>query len=164
MRPMFRPIAALLLLAACTQAPAAPSPAERAAAEAAGAALVQEWAATGSEGRWDDLTALYGDLPGFTWVEQGEIRYADHAAIAAGVAQARDSGLSVRTSVSDVQATALAADAATVRANVSIVFGDPTTGGFAFNGILTGVAVERDGRWVFLQGHLSAPQPRTAPE
>lgn len=158
MIPLFRPIAALLLLAACAQ-PAEPSQAELSAAETGAVALVNAWAATGSEGRWDDLVALYGDVPGFTWVEQGEIRYADHAAIAAGVAQARDSGLTVTTTVNDVRATALARDAAAVRANVSIVFGDPAAGGFAFNGMMTGVAVERDGRWVFLQGHLSAPQP-----
>lgn len=159
MHTLLRPLFALLFVAACTE-PTGPSQADLAAAESSAIVLVNEWAATGSEGRWDDLVAIYGDAPGFTWVEQGEIRYADHDAIAAGVAQARDSGLTVRTTVGDVQATALAADAATVRANVSIVFGDPTSGGFAFNGMLTGVAVERDGRWVFLQGHLSAPQPR----
>jgi D-serine deaminase-like pyridoxal phosphate-dependent protein len=163
MHSLLRPLAALVFLAACAQ-PAGPSQADLAAAETNAIALVNEWAATGGEGRWDDLIAIYGDLPGFTWVEQGEIRYADHAAIAAGVAQARDSGLTVRTTVTDVQATALAPDAATVRANVSILFGDPAAGAFAFVGILTGVAVERDGRWVFLQGHLSAPQPRAEPE
>jgi len=162
MHTLLRPLAALLFLAACTQT-TAPSQADLAAAETGAVALVNEWAATGSEGRWDDLVPLYGDLPGFTWVEQGEIRYADQAAIAAGVAQARDSRLTVRTTVSDVRATALAADAAAVRANVSIVFGDPAAGGFVFNGMLTGVAVEREGRWVFLQGHLSAPQPRGEP-
>lgn len=161
MIPLFRPVVALLLLSACAQ-PAEPTQAQLSAAETGAVALVNEWAATGSEGRWDDLVALYGDVPGFTWVEQGEIRYADHAAIAAGVAQARDSGLTVRTTVSDVRATALARDTAAVRANVSIVFGDPATGGFSFNGMMTGVAVERDGRWVFLQGHLSAP--RSPPE
>jgi D-serine deaminase-like pyridoxal phosphate-dependent protein len=163
MHVLIHSIAALFVLAACAQ-PAAPGQADNAATEASAVALVNEWAATGNEGRWDDLIAVYGDLPGFTWVEQGEIGYADHEAIAAGVAQARDSGVAVHTTVSDVQATALAPDAAAVRANVSIVFGDPTANGFAFNGMLTGVAVERDRHWVFLQGHLSAPQPRGQPE
>lgn len=148
----------IALLVSCAPA-SSNEEAELEAARAGAAALVEEWAATGSEGRWDDLTGLYADAPGFTWVEQGQIRYADHAAIAAGVAQARDSGLSVRTTVRGVQATALAADAASVSANVSVIFGDPAAGGFAFDGVLTGVAIERDGRWMFLQGHLSQPPP-----
>ena len=87
--------------------------------------------------------------------------YPDHAAIAAGVAQARDARLTLRSSARDIVATPLSAEAAAVRANVSIVFGDPAHGGFAFDGILTGVAVKRGERWQFLQGHLSSPPPPT---
>lgn len=158
MAPVLRAVAALLFLAACAQAPAAPTQAELDAAEAGAVALVNDWAAAGTEGRWNDLPQLYADDPGFTWVEQGEIRYIDHAAITAGVNQARDSGLTIRTTVSNVTATALARDAAAVRANVSIVFVEAGEGGFSFRGILTGVAIERDGRWMFLQGHLSSPE------
>jgi D-serine deaminase-like pyridoxal phosphate-dependent protein len=159
---VFKPFVALLMLAACALPERAPSAAALSAVEAGATGLVEEWARSGSEGRWDDLVALYADQPGFTWVEQGRIAYADHAAISAGVAQARDSGLSVRTTVSDIAATPLSSNAAAVRAKVSIVLGDPSTGGFAFDGILTGVAIERDGRWMFLQGHLSGPPPSAA--
>lgn len=158
MSPVLRPVAALLFLAACAQAPAPPTAAELEAADTGAVALVNEWAAAGTEGRWNDLPPLYADDPGFTWVEQGEIRYVDHAAITAGVTQARDSGLTIRTTVSNVEATPLARDVATVRANVSIVFVQAGDGGYSFRGILTGVAIERDGRWMFLQGHLSSPE------
>ncbi|MGQ0533522.1 MAG: nuclear transport factor 2 family protein, partial [Caulobacteraceae bacterium] len=148
---------------ACAAPERPPTAVELAAAETGASEFVHEWAQTGSEGRWDDLVARYADAPGFAWIEQGENRYPDHAAIAAGVAQARDSGLSVRTTVSNVVATALSPDAAAVRADVSIAFGDPAAGGFAFSGILTGVAIRREGRWMFLQGHLSSPQPPAPP-
>lgn len=157
MRAILTPLLLLVFLAGCTQ----PAPAvDREGARAAAVELVEEWARTGTEGRWDDLVALYADEPGFTWVEQGAMPYADHAAIAAGVAQARDSGMTVRTTVSNVEAIPLANDAAALRANVSVVFGDPANGGFGFDGMLTGVAVKHGERWQFLQGHLSSPQER----
>ncbi|MGD9982157.1 MAG: nuclear transport factor 2 family protein [Hyphomonadaceae bacterium] len=159
---LIKPFVALLFLAACASPERAPTAAQMAAAETSAAALVEEWARAGSEGRWDDVAALYADEPGFAWIEQGENRYADRAAIEAGIAQVRASQLQVHTVVSDVVATALSPDAAAVRAHYSIVFGDPAQGGYSFDGMLTGVAVERDARWVFLQGHLSSPPPRAA--
>jgi hypothetical protein len=164
MTPLLKPLVALsLLLAACASPERAPTAAQLAAAESGATALVENWASAGSEGRWDDLVTLYADEPGFAWIEQGENRYPDHDAAAAGVAQARDANLTVRTSVEDIVVTPVAPDAAAVRAKVSIVFGDPSQGGFAFDGMLTGVAIERDGRWMFLQGHLSSPPPRQEP-
>lgn len=163
MTPVLRPLVALtLLLAACASPERAPTAAQLAAVESGATALVENWASAGAEGRWDELVALYADEPDFAWIEQGQNRYPDHDAVARGVAQARDANLTVRTRVEDVVVTPLAADAAAVRANVSIVFGDPAQGGFAFDGMLTAVAIERDGRWTFLQGHLSSPPPPTA--
>lgn len=160
---ILRPIGLLLLLAACSQPERAVTAAELESARNGATALIQEWASAGSEGRWDDLVQLYADDPDFAWVEQGRIRYPDRAAIAAGLAQAREANLTVRTSARDVVVTPLAADAAAVRAHISVVFGDPSAGGFALDGILTGVAVERAGRWQFLQGHLSNPPAQTTP-
>jgi hypothetical protein len=157
MGPVIRTFVVLAFLAACASPERAPTAAQMAAAETGATALVEEWARTGSEGRWDDLADLYADAPGFVWIEQGQNRYPDHAAIEAGLAQARDSGLTVQTTVSDIVATALAPDAAAVRATYSITFGDPAAGGFSSDGILSGVVIERDGRWCFLQGHLSSP-------
>lgn len=161
MAPIFRAFVALLLVASCAQ-PERSTTAQMDAAQAGAAALVEEWAAAGSEGRWADLMALYADEPAFTWVEQGEIRYADRNAIEAGLAQVRAANLRVHTVVSNVVATPLSPDAAIVRANYSIMFGDPAQGGYSFDGILTGVAVQRDGGWQFLQGHLSSAPQRAA--
>jgi hypothetical protein len=157
MSPAIRTFVALVFVAACAPPERAPTAAQLAAAEAGATELVEEWARAGSEGRWDDLVNLYADEPGFAWIEQGQNRYPDRGAIEAGLAQVRASQLRVHTVVSDVVATALAPNAAAVRATYSIVFGDPAQGGYSFDGMLTGVAVERDGRWLFLQGHLSSP-------
>lgn len=163
MTPLLRALVApALLLAACAAPERAPTGAELAAAESGARALVENWASAGSEGRWDELVALYADDPDFAWIEQGQNRYPDHAAVARGVAQARDANLTLRTRVDDIVVTPLARDAAAVRADVSMVFGDPSRGGFSFDGMLTGVAVERGGQWMFLQGHLSSP-PAPAP-
>lgn len=164
MTPLLRPIVALALLSACAQPERAVTAAQLSAAETGATALVEEWARAGSEGRWDDLAELYADQPDFAWIEQGQNRYEDHAAIVAGLRQARDANMTVRTSARDIVVTPLAPDAAAVRASVSIVFGDPSADGFAFDGVLTGVAIERDGRWKFLQGHLSSPPPAVQPE
>lgn len=157
MAPIFRAFVALLLLSSCAPPERAVTATQLQSAQAGATALAEEWARAGSEGRWDDLVRLYADEPGFAWVEQGEIRYADHEAIAQGVAQVRAAQLRVHTVVSNVVATPLSPDAAVVRANYSIVFRDPADGGFTFDGLLTAVAVQREGRWVFLQGHLSSP-------
>lgn len=155
-------LAMLVALAAC--APKQTPPPDAADTERAAIELVNEWAAVGSEGRWDDLSALYADAPDFAWVEDGVLAYDSHEAIIAGIQRAHDAGLTIRTQASHVSATALSPDAASVRANVSIAFGEPASGGFAFDGILTAVVVKRDDRWVFLQGHLSSQRPAETQE
>jgi uncharacterized protein (TIGR02246 family) len=132
--------------------------AELTAAEVGAAALVREWAATASEGHWEDLPTLYAD--DVTWIEQGELRYNGRAAVEEGIASAAASGLSIQTNVENVVATALAPDVAAVRADTDIVFGDAANGGFHFDGMLSAVVVKIDGEWLFLEGHLSAPPRR----
>lgn len=153
---------AIFTLCAC----AAPEPefteADRAGVSTGASALVEDWARTGSEGRWEDLPTLYADEEGFAWIEQGVVRYPSVAAVREGVAQAADSGLAIRTEVTDVVVTPLSRDAAAVRAHVAIQFGEPPDSGFMFDGALSAVAVKRDGRWQFLQGHLSSPAPAPA--
>lgn len=133
------------------------------AAREGAAALVEEWAQTGRDGRWSNLPALFADEPGLAWVEQGELRYGDLSEISESAARAETDGLTAQTSVTDVVATPLSPEAAAIVAHVSILVGDPANGGFAFDGVLSAVAVERDGEWVFLQGHLSQPA-KAAPD
>jgi uncharacterized protein (TIGR02246 family) len=150
-----------LTAVSCARAPVEPPIVERlAAAEAGAIALVEDWASAGSEGRWGDVPTLYAEDA--VWIEQGELRYDSRAAIEAGVAQAAASGMSITTDVENIVATRLSPEASAVRADVHILFGDPTQGGFEFDGVLTAVAVQIDGEWLFLEGHLSQPNRRNA--
>lgn len=116
--------------------------------------LIREWSAAGAEGRWDDLKALYADDPAFCWIEQGRVAYADRASVVAGVDQIAAMGAMIRSDVAEIVATPLGPDAASFRASTRIGFVSPEFS-FDFEGAFTGVAVRRDGRWQFLQGHLS---------
>lgn len=122
-------------------------------------ALIRDWSASGAEGRWDDLKALYADDPGFYWVEQGRVAYADYASVVAGVDQVAAMNAMLRNDVEDIVVTPLGADKASFRAHVRIGFVS-TQFSFDFEGAFTGVAVMRDGRWRFLQGHLSKEEAR----
>lgn len=150
--------AALLLFVGC----AAPPQRDDAAVRVGVAALVKDWSSAGAEGRWEDLKALYADEPGFAWIEQGRLAYADHAAVVAGVDAAKDVGATIRSSVSDIAVTPLAADAAAFQARTVLAVESPSFS-FAFDGRISGVAVKRGDKWLFLQGHLSSPPTRTNP-
>lgn len=143
-----------LLLAAC-----APPPAQKADPDAGRgvAELLDRWAAAGSQGRWDDLKGLYADDSAFAWVEQGRLAYPTHAAAAAGVDAAARSGAKIVTRVSAVSVAPLGPETAAFRAQVRMSYSSAQTN-FDFDGVITGVAVWRDGQWKFLQGHLSAPK------
>lgn len=149
----------LVLIGGCERS----APRDDAAARAGVEALVKEWAAAGQEGRWSDLAALYADDPGFVWIEQGRVAYADHAAVVAGVEAAQAMKAEIRSAVSNVAVTPLAPDVAAYRANATLSVSSASFS-FAVDGVLSGVAVKRDGAWKLLQGHLSAPQPAAAPD
>jgi hypothetical protein len=163
----FPAMSAALFLAACGPA----TDRERASAPAAAVrddaatiegveALLREWSASGADGRWDDLKALYADDPGFYWIEQGRVAYADYAAVTAGVDQVAAMDAMIRSDVSDIVVTPLAADAASFRATTKIGFASSEFS-FDFEGAFTGVAVRRDDRWKFLNGHLSKVEARS---
>ena len=120
-------------------------------------ALVKDWSQAGEEGRWDDLKALYADEPGFVWIEQGRVAYADHVAVVAGVDQAAAMGAKIESDVGAVSVTPLSPDAAAFHARTTLRVASPEFA-FDFDGMLSGVAVKRGERWLFLQGHLSALQ------
>lgn len=151
---------AATLVAACTNASSTSTDAENtAAASMSGvAALIEDWSSAGAQGRWGDLKALYADEPGFAWIEQGRVAYQDHASVVAGVDQAAAMGAAIESTVADVAVTPLSRDAAAFHARSTINFTAPTFS-FAFDGVLSGVAVKRGDRWLFLHGHLSALAP-----
>lgn len=157
-------IAFLLAAASCApEAPTAPEGSsvaaptyDEGAVKAEVEALIREWGAAGTEGRWDDLKTLYADDPDFFWVEQGSIAYADYVSVVAGLDQVAATNPTIRNDVADIIVKPLSAGAATFRAtaNISLASADFS---FDFNGVFTGVAVLKDGRWRFLNGHLSKP-------
>lgn len=155
-------LAVSCLAAACARStpeplePAVAASYDQAAVKTAVEALINDWAKTGEEGRWEDLKNLYADDPDYYWVEDGRLAYKSRQAAADGVDQAAAMNALIRSTVSDIAVTPLGADAASFRTAISIGFvGDSFS--FEFDGVFTGVAVRRDGRWQFLQGHLSKP-------
>lgn len=151
-------------IAGCSASPAPDHPAavDETAIVDGVTSLVNDWTNAGKEGRWEDLKSLYADEAGFTWIERGAVAYADHAAIVAGVDQASQMSADIASSVGNIRVTPLAPDAAAVVADIKldVSFGDF---GYNFDGVLSGVAVKRDGAWRFLQGHLSEPPKQQPP-
>ncbi|GEM_PF-4959840 len=149
-------------LTACGPAPqnTASGPPDEPEIAAGVTALVNDWAQAGPERRWEELKDLYADTAGFTWIERGGVAYADHAAITAGIDQASQMEADISSRVNNIRVTPLAPDAAAVVANLSlsVSFGDF---GYDFDGIFSGVAIKRNDKWRFLQGHMSEPAAET---
>lgn len=143
-------IAGLAAMALSACAPATPSEAQ---VHQDAQAVVQDWARTASEGRWDDLAAFFVE-DGLLWVENGAVRYTSRADVAAGAADAKENDISAQVRVSDVKARALGPDAAVVVASITTQFdfaGQPVTQ----NQILTATLVRHEGRWLFAQGQIA---------
>ncbi|MEE2690634.1 MAG: nuclear transport factor 2 family protein [Pseudomonadota bacterium] len=143
---------ALMGLAACDRGDDVPFNPN--AVEESVAALVENWAAAGEGDDYDALARYYADEKGFAWIELGEVRYTDHEAIVAGLEAARGMHLKVDNEVGAVAVTPLSPDAAAFHAAIGMhIASDAFT--YAFDGVLSGVAIKRDGEWKFLQGAFS---------
>jgi hypothetical protein len=156
-------LAAVAFLAACQPAPRAEAPPADVALDVpvvqevrtGVAAMLESWAAAGREGRWDEVAALYADDPGFAWVERGAVRYPSRVAAVEGLHVV--TGQKIQSQVTNIAVTPLSADAAAFRSNVTFAFnagGTPVE----LKGVITGVAVRRDGAWRFLQAHVEAAE------
>lgn len=142
----------LVALTACSQAP--PQAYDAAAVRSGVTALVQRWSDAGEAGDWDAIADTYADAEGFAWIERGEVRYPGHAAIVAGLRQARESEFAVTNDVSEIVVTPLSADTAAYRANYRLAVNSPQFS-FSSQGVLSGVAIRQDETWRFLQGSLN---------
>lgn len=142
----------LVALGACGQAPTESYDAARVRTDVT--ALVQRWSDAGEAGDWDEIADTYADVAGFTWVERGEVRYPDHAAIIAGLRQAREFGLSVTNDVSDIVVTPLGEGVAAYRANYRLAVRSAQFS-FSSEGVLSGVAIRQNETWRLLQGSLN---------
>lgn len=148
--------AVLFVLAAC--APTQPPSQDDAAIQSGVTALVQRWSDAGEASDWDAIADTYADVEGFSWVERGEVRYPNRAAIIAGLQQAREAGFSVTNDVSDIVVTPLGADAAAYRANYHLAVTSPQFS-FSSEGVLSGVAIRQGDTWRFLHGSLNEHTP-----
>lgn len=146
-----------IALAACVEESARPSDVSGDARTGV-EQLVQRWSDAGEASDWDAVAETYADQDGFVWIEQGEARYTDRAAIVAGLERAREMSAEIRNDVSDIVVTPLASDVAAYRASYTLAV---SAEGFNYNssGVLSGVAVKRDGAWRFLQGSFSERPP-----
>ncbi|MBY0564369.1 MAG: nuclear transport factor 2 family protein [Hyphomonadaceae bacterium] len=126
-------------------------------------ALVQRWSDSGEAGDWDAVADTYADIEGFAWIEQGEVRYPDRAAIIEGLEQARAANLSITNDVSDISVTPLGADAAAYHASYRLVARSESFG-FESRGVLSGVAIRQADGWRLLQGAFSESRPEDGAE
>ncbi|MEZ6023085.1 MAG: nuclear transport factor 2 family protein [Hyphomonadaceae bacterium] len=142
-----------VVLGACTaEAPPAAYDAEAVRADVT--ALIQRWSDAGEAGDWAAVADTYADAEGFAWIERGDVAYADHAAIVAGLESVQASEGSIVNDVSDIVVTPLGADAAAYRARYRLQV-TTATFGYESNGVLSGVAINQDGTWRLLQGSFS---------
>jgi ABC-type glycerol-3-phosphate transport system substrate-binding protein len=152
MKALFAAVACAAL-AACAEKQTAPGDGSADTREAV-TDLVQRWSDAGEAQDWDAIAATYANAEGFAWIEQGEARYTDHAAIVAGLNQARDMAADIRNDVSNIVVTPLGPDVAAYRADYTLAVSAEAFS-YGSSGVLSGVAVRRDGDWQFLQGSFS---------
>jgi len=157
MRRLIAVLGTCFALAAC----AAPSAEYDADAVRSGVtALIQRWSDAGEAGDWDGLADTYADAQGFAWIERGAVAYADHAAIVAGLENARASEARIVNDLSDIVVTPLSPDAAAYRANYRLSVRSESFG-FDSAGVLSGVAIREGDTWRLLQGSFSEqPEPQ----
>ena len=125
--------------------------------------MLQGWAATGSEGRWSDLNAFYATDPGFRWIELGRVAYTSADEIENGLNTLGQINASMSSRIDNVSVAPLGPGAAAFTANLAVDFTSDQFS-YAFDGVISGVAVNKDGAWKFLQGHISAPPQNEAAE
>lgn len=146
-------VVALVSIVVTACAPPAPVR-DDAAIRADVTALVQRWSDAGEAGDFDAVADTYANAEGFAWIERGEVAYADHAAIVAGLEQAREGGLRIVNDVANIEVTPLSVDAAAYRADYTLTVSSEAFS-FTSAGIVSGVAIRQGETWRLLQGSFS---------
>lgn len=109
--------------------------------------------------QWDSLGALYSERADFRFLESGEVRYADAAAIRAALTT-MPAGTHIRTEHTDVVVQPLAPGVAGVAARFATQFVDSAGVSFGFSGAITLTLQHEPLGWRIVSGHSSAPVPR----
>jgi hypothetical protein len=98
----------------------------------------------------------FSSAPEFFMASQGELRFANGAAAAQGVAELPKSLKRINLRFGDdLRVDPLTRDFAVVGASFSEVLTDTTEHDIPVSGYFTGVAERRDGQWVFRNAHWS---------
>ena len=159
MRPLRATLVILLGSMGCVR-PAADLTAEHAAAIGDSARVfLAEFSRLSEAARWDSLGALYSDRTDFRFLESGEVRYPNAAAIRDAFA-AMPVGTRIRTENTDVAVQPLAPGVAGVSARFATQFLDSTGAGFRFGGAISLTLQHEPAGWRIVSGHSSAPVPR----
>jgi SnoaL-like domain len=119
-------------------------------------AFLDAWLAAREAGDSEPLKPMYYGKTGFIWVEEGRTMYNVGDDAAAALDFASTGGYTPRLSFGEREITPLAPNVAAISADYtqSLSFGGLE---IKTKGIFTGVIVNEDGQWKFVQGHFSAP-------
>lgn len=119
-------------------------------------AFLDAWLAAREAGDSEPLKPMYYGKTGFIWVEEGRTMYNVGDDAAAALDFASTGGYAPRLSFGEREITPLAPNVAAISADYtqSLEFGGLE---IKTNGVFTGVIVNEDGQWKFVQGHFSAP-------
>ncbi|MEO8452234.1 MAG: nuclear transport factor 2 family protein [Gemmatimonadota bacterium] len=111
--------------------------------------------------QWDSVTRIYADDPSFRWLEDGRVVARSAAEIRQYFAK-MPAGTRIETTYHDTEILPIVPGVASVVTNFQTHMSDSTADpGFTFGGILTMTFVHRDDGWRILNGHASAPRPRS---
>ena len=152
----------LAIVAACPAAPPAPEPVDPAITISESGAFLDGWLAAREAGNGDNLTPMYYGKTGFIWVEEGRTMYTVGEDAAAALDIASTAGYTPRLSFGAREITPLAPNVAAVSADYTQTL---ELGGLKVetDGIFTGVLVNEEGQWKFVQGHFSTPMTEAPP-
>jgi len=146
----------LAMVAACPAKAPELAPHDKTVTISESNAFLDAWLAAREAGDSEPLKPMYYANTGFIWVEDGRTMYTVGEDAAMALDFASTGGYAPRLKFGTREITPLAPTVAAVSADYtqSLEFGGLE---IKTNGVFTGVIVNEDGEWKFVQGHFSAP-------
>ena len=96
---------------------------------------------------------------GFTWYEDGALRYSSVDEILTGLS-AFPEGMTLETTLSETEIVPLSESKASVGTLFKTVIGNPSGSPIEFGGVMTMVLDKTAAGWRIRSGHTSTPKPR----
>jgi hypothetical protein len=146
----------LAMVAACPAKAPELAPHDKTVTISESNAFLDAWLAAREAGDSEPLKPMYYANTGFIWVEEGRTMYTVGEDAAMALDFASTGGYTPRLSFGAREITPLAPNVAAISADYtqSLSFGGLEV---KTNGIFTGVIVNEEGQWKFVQGHFSTP-------